>query len=31
MLSTELTKTFGLKHPIVSAPMANWSWPDALR
>ena len=25
MLSTELTRTFGLKHPIVSAPMANWS------
>ena len=25
MLSTALTQTFGLKHPIVSAPMANWS------
>jgi nitronate monooxygenase len=25
MLSTELTRTFGLRHPIVSAPMANWS------
>jgi nitronate monooxygenase len=25
MLSTELTRTFGLKHPVVSAPMANWS------
>ncbi len=25
MLSTELTRTFGLKHPIVSAPMANWA------
>jgi nitronate monooxygenase len=25
MLSTELTQTFDLKHPIVSAPMANWS------
>jgi hypothetical protein len=25
MLSTELTRTFGLKHPIVWAPMANWS------
>lgn len=25
MLSTELTRTFGLEHPIVSAPMANWS------
>ena len=25
MLSTELTRIFGLKHPIVSAPMANWS------
>jgi len=25
MLSTVLTRTFGLRHPIVSAPMANWS------
>jgi nitronate monooxygenase len=25
MLSTELTRAFGLRHPIVSAPMANWS------
>ncbi len=25
MLSTELTRAFGLSHPIVSAPMANWS------
>jgi nitronate monooxygenase len=25
MLSTELTRTFGLRYPIVSAPMANWS------
>src|SRR3712207_9405007 len=25
MISTELTRTFGLRHPIVSAPMANWS------
>src|SRR3712207_1595365 len=25
MLSTGLTRTFGLRHPIVSAPMANWS------
>lgn len=25
MISTELTRTFGLRHPIVSAPMANWA------
>ena len=25
MLSTELTRTFDLEHPIVSAPMANWA------
>src|SRR3954466_10149054 len=25
MLSTELTRMLGLEHPIVSAPMANWS------
>jgi nitronate monooxygenase len=25
MLSTELTAMLGLRHPIVSAPMANWS------
>ena len=25
MLSTELTRAFGLEHPIVSAPMANWA------
>src|SRR3712207_3586123 len=25
MISTELTRTFGLEHPIVSAPMAHWS------
>ena len=25
MLSTEQARTFSLKHPIVSAPMANWS------
>ena len=25
MLSTELTRTFDLRHPVVSAPMANWA------
>lgn len=25
MLSTELTRAFGIEHPIVSAPMANWA------
>lgn len=25
MLSTELTRAFGLRHPIVQAPMANWA------
>ncbi len=25
MLSTDLTRAFGLKHPIISAPMANWA------
>lgn len=25
MLSTELTRAFGLEHPVVSAPMANWA------